>query len=128
MTNDKTSIESIAPITVTMVGSGGGTGDGAPISNNQMLHTPDHQPNVIVKVVTPIVALLIRFGNAYVTALVGLVTVGLTTDALPAADFYHLVVRCAGLSLAGPAVAAAKDAITIFQGLEKKFPLLTGSV
>lgn len=123
----KTIQQPIADVVVTLVGSGTGDG-GAPIQSGQVLKTPDSQPNVIVRVITPIVAILVRFANAYVTALLGLVTVGLTTDALPAADFYHLVLRCAGLSLAGPCVALGKDLVTILGNLEKKYPLLTGSV
>lgn len=117
----------ITPLVVTMVGTGTGDG-GAPIPTGTTAVTPDHQPNLIVQVISPLVAVLVRFANAYVTTLVGLVTVGLTTDALPAADFGALVWRCASLSLAGPAVSGAKDIITILGGLEKKFPLLTGNV
>jgi len=118
--------EPIPPVVVTMVGTG--TGDGGAPMQNQTLVTPDHQPNVIVQIVTPVVALSVRFVNAYLTALVGLVMAGATTNAIPAADFGHLLVKCAGLSLAGPVIALVKDLITILTGLEKKFPIATGSV
>lgn len=112
-------------VTVAMIG----TGDGGKLPTGTEAVTPDpHQPNIVVKVVTPVLAILIRFANAYVTALIGLVTVGLTTDALPAADFGVLVIRCTGLAIAGPAVSLAKDIVTILGGLEKKYPLATGSV
>ena len=117
----------IQPLPVTVIGVRS-EGTGAPITNGQVIQTPDHQPNLVVKVVTPIVAIVIRFANAYLTALLGLVTVGLTTDAIAAPDFLHLVERCAGLALAGPCVALAKDLITILSGLERKYPLATGSV
>lgn len=126
MTDEQMKVAPIAPVTVTLIGSG--TGDGSPIPNNSMLRTPDHQPNIIVKVVTPLAAVLIRFVNAYATVWVGLVTVGLTTDELPAADFAHLAWKCAGLSLAGPIVSAVKDCITILGNLEKKYPIATGNV
>jgi hypothetical protein len=124
---DKTVPQTIEPVVVTMVGTGTGDG-GAPIPNGLSLTTPDHQPNIVVKVVAPLAAMAIRFANSYVTTLVGLVTVGLTSDVLPASDFGHLIARCAGLSLAGPGVALMKDIITILGNLEKKYPLLTGSV
>lgn len=112
-------------VTVAMIG----TGDGGKLPAGTEAVTPDpHQPNIIVQVVSPLLAIAIRFANAYVTALIGLVTVGLTTDALPAKDFEALVMRCAGLAIAGPAVSLAKDVVTILSGLEKKFPLLSGSV
>jgi len=115
----------VEPMVVSIVG----TGDGSKLASGTIATTPGaHQPNVIVQVVTPIAALGIRFANAYVTTLVGLVTVGVTTDALPAQDFAHLVVKCCSLSLAGPGVALGKDLITILGRLERKYPLLTGSV
>jgi hypothetical protein len=119
----KITTEPLAPITVAMIG----TGDGR--TPYGVIETPgEHKPNLLIMVVSPLAAILIRFANSYVTALLGLVTVGLTTDAIPAADFYHLVARCAGLSLAGPCVALGKDIVTILGNLEKKYPLLTGSV
>lgn len=129
MTDEKmTPATPIESVKVVMI-SGTGTGDGgAPIPSGQMAVTPDHQPNLVVQVVTPIVAIAIRFANAYLTALVGLVLAGMTTDALGTQDFSHLVVKCTSLSLAGPAVALAKDLITILSGLERKFPLATGSI
>jgi hypothetical protein len=123
---EKTVARPIEPVVVTMVGSG--TGDGAPIPSGMVVKTPDHQPNLVVQVVTPLAAVLIRFANSYLTTLIGLVTVGLTTDALPAKDFGHLVLRCVSLSLAGPAVGFGKDIITILSGLEKRFPISTGNV
>lgn len=125
MPDEKTSVQPIAPLPITMIGT---SGAGSPMVDGQVVVTPDHQPNIVVRVVTPLVAIAIRFANAYLTALLGLVTVGLTTNAITAPDFLHLVVKCAGLSLAGPCVALAKDAITVLGGLEKRFPLLTGSV
>lgn len=123
MTDDK--MTPIEPIKVAVIGTG--TGDGSPMTS-QMLVTPDHQPNVMVKIVTPLVAIGIRFANAYLTALVGLVLAGSTTTAIPAKDFGDLLLKCASLSLAGPVVALVKDIITILTGLERKFPLATGSV
>lgn len=116
----------IAPLPVVLVGVR--ENEGAPIQNGQVIETPDHQPNLVARVIAPIVAIAVRFANAYLTALVGLVTVGLTTDMLPATDFLHLVIKCAGYSLAGPCVSLIKDLITIFGKLERKFPLLTGNV
>lgn len=137
MTGDKPNEPAVAPaiepIQIAMVGtigtgSGTGTGAGHPITDGTVITTPDHMPNIVARVITPLAAILIRFANAYVTALIGLVTVGLTSDALPASDFAHLVIRCAGLSLAGPGVALMKDLVTILGNLEKKYPLLTGNV
>ena len=117
----------IQPLPVTMIGVRE-DGTGVPMTDGQVVVTPASQPNLVIRVITPIVAISVRFVNAYITTLVGLVTVGLTTDVLPTADFGQLVLRCASLSLAGPCVSLAKDLITILGGLERKYPLSTGSV
>lgn len=127
MPEEKLAQQPIENLPVTLIGVRTDN-SGAPIVSGQVIVTPANQPNLVVQVVTPLMALIVRFANAYVTALVGLVTVGLTTDALPAADFAQLVVRCSSLALAGPCVALAKDLITILSGLERKFPIATGSV
>lgn len=127
MPDEKTSLQPIAPLPITMIGVRD-EGTGSPITNGQIVVTPDHQPNLVVRVVTPLVAIAVRFANAYLTSLVGFVTAGLTTNMIQAPDFLHLVIKCAGYSLAGPCVALAKDLVTILSGLEKRFPLATGSV
>lgn len=114
----------IPPVAVTLVG----TGDGAPMANGQVVNTPDHQANLVVQVVTPLMAIIIRFANAYLTALVGLLIGGPTTGLIPASDFWHLIVVSSGLALAGPIVGAIKDVITILTGLERKYPIETGNV
>ena len=117
--------EPVLPITVAVIG---GTGDGGnPIPSGTIAKTPDSQPNLVIAVVTPIAAIAIRFGNNYLTSLLGLITAGVT-GAIKAEDFGHLLLTCAGLALAGPAVMLIKDVITIFSGLEKRYPLTTGSI
>lgn len=91
--------------------------------------TPGHLPNLVVKVVTPLMAVLVRFINQFLTTLGGLLAVGVTTKGtLPSDDFMHLVVTCASLSVATAGVGAIKDCVTIFSKLEQKFPLGTGSI
>jgi hypothetical protein len=116
----------ITPVTVTMVGTGAGNGN--PIPSGTTLVTPDHQPNVIVKVVQPIVAISIRFANTFLTVLLGVLMGAMGTDVIQADDFLHLVYKCAGLSVAGAGMGLIKDLITVFGNLEKSNPLLTGSV
>lgn len=114
-----------APLKVTVIS---GTGDGTPIQTGTVGQTPDHQPNLVAVVVTPIAAITIRFINAYLSSLVGLVTGAGITGVIQASDFVHLVAKCAGLALAGPAVGLIKDLITVLTGLEKRYPLATGNV
>lgn len=116
----------IEPVKVTVIGTG--TGNGAPLTTGTTGTTPDHQPNLIVKVISPLMAILIRFINAYLTMLVSLVGAGMTTNIIPAADFLALVLACAKLSLAGAGLGAIKDCATVFSGLERSHPLSTGAV
>lgn len=125
--NSKESLPTpIPPVTVTMVGTG--SGGAAPIPSGTVLSTPDHQPNLIIKVVTPVKAITIRFINSYLTMLVSLVGAGMTTNIIPASDFLHLVYKCMALSLASAGLGLLKDLVTIFGKLEQTNPLLTGSV
>ncbi len=122
---EKTQTEAIPLVPVTIIG----TGDGSVPSTGTVAVTPrPSSPNLIITVVTPLMAISIRFANAYLTALVGLVLAGMTSNIIPANDFVSLVGRCATLSLAGPGVSLAKDLITVLGRLERKYPLATGSV
>jgi hypothetical protein len=113
-------------VVVTVIG---GTGNGgAPLTTGTKATTPDHQPNLVVRVINPLVALAVRFAYAYLTMLVGLVAAGQTSDIIPAKDFVDLVLACAKLSVAGAGFGLLKDCLTLFSQLEKKYPLATGSV
>lgn len=106
-----------------------GTGDTKKLVSGTEATTPNaHQPNIVVNVVTPIFALIIRFINVFLPVFSGVLLGALGTGLIPANDFLHLVYKCAGLSLSGTAVAFIKDLITIFGKLEQKYPILTGNV
>lgn len=122
MADDKTT--PIPPVTVAIIR--GGTG--APLTTGTVASTPDHQPNIVFTVISPLAAVLIRFAYDYLTMLVALVGAGMTTNVIPAADFAHLVLQCAKLSLAGAGLGALKNLVTIFGNLERKFPIASGSV
>lgn len=116
----------IEPITVAVIG---GTGDGTPLTSGTTGTTPDHQPNLVVQVVTPIAAITVRALNTFCITVVGLLTAGaMSHELIPAGDFIMTLRACAGLSLGVVIVGIIKDCATIFSGLEKKFPLGTGSV
>lgn len=127
----KTETVSVPPVAVTIIG---GTGDGSKPSRGidllggTIATTPGSQPNLLVTVVSPILAIVVRFANAFFTMLVALVGAAMTSNVIPADDFLHLVLKCATLSVAGAGLGALKDIVTIFGRLEGKFPLLTGSV
>lgn len=113
------------PIAVAVVGTGDGR---APMLAGATAVTPPHLPNLAILVVSPLLAIVIRFVNSYLTVLVGLVAAGMTSNVIPYTDFLDLVKQCAGLSIAGAGVGLLKDVLTIFTRLESKFPLATGNV
>ncbi len=122
---EKTITGPVEPVKVSIVG----TGDGGLPASGTIATTPGtHNPNLIVEVISPFVALLVRFLNVYIGNLVGLLAAAMTSHVITASDFWHLFLKCASLAVAGAVVLSLKDIVTIFAGLEKKFPLGTGSV
>jgi hypothetical protein len=125
----KVDVVPIPPVKVAVIE---GTSDGGlPLTHDTVAITPDHLPNVMIKVVTPIVAIVVRFGNLFGTQFVGLITAAMTPwggKLLYTQDFLHMVVLCASLAFPGAAVGLAKDLVTIFGKLENRYPLATGSI
>ena len=131
MTDTDKQIETGA-VSIAIIGTGTGDGGGvAPTPNGTVAKTPEGQPNLLVQVVAPTTAIVVRFVNLYLTVLVGLLAAGMTPEGgklLYTSDFWHLCVRCASLALPGAAVGFVKDVITVFGRLEGKYPLGTGSI
>lgn len=124
MTDKMSSAEPMGPLQVTVIG----TGDANKIDSGTVGTTPKGEPNMIVTVINPVVAILVRFGNAFLTILSGLIAAEMVTNVIPYTDFGSLVIACAKLSVSGAGVGLIKDLVTVFGRLEHKFPLLTGSV
>ena len=116
----------VEPVTVAIIG----TGDGSKLPSGTIAETPGaHEPNVIVKVVTPIVALMVRFGYDWCVSFSGsMLAGGVTTKVLPHTDLESMLWAAAILATSIAGVGAVKNAATVFSGLEKKFPLASGSV
>lgn len=118
-----------SPVTVAIVGTGSG---GANIPNNTRATTPSNAtPDLLIQVVSPLLAIGIRFANTFFTTLVGLIVAAMTPAGgalLYTGDFFHLVITCSSLAVPGAALGLIKDLVTIFGKLEGKYPLLTGSV
>jgi|SRR6185436_20304763 len=117
-----TTTEVMPPVPITVIGNSDGLVTGTKAT------TPPDQPNLVVNVVQPVVALVVRFVNVYVGNVVGLLAVGMTSDALAAPDFLQLLLKCASLGVAGAVVLSLKDIVTVFGRLEQRFPLASGSV
>lgn len=135
---EKSSTEPIANLTVPIIGVRT-EGTGTPLVDGQVIVTPDHQPNLVMQIVGPVTALLVRNVYLYLKSLLGTLTTTMGTAVIPtggnpvleamhALTFVQLLVTAAGLAVAPTAIGILGDLITIFSGLEKKFPLATGSV
>ncbi len=115
--------ESIPAAPVVLVSRGTGAGTLAP---DTVITTPDHQPNVIIKVVTPLWVIFIRSFRVFLQTLLGLLTAAMVAPkALPAEDFMHLLTLCASLSVASAGVCIIQNGIELLGQLDQKFPTLT---
>lgn len=103
-----------------------GTGDGG--IQNGLATTLGPAPNLLVTVVGPVAAIVVRFVNVFFTVLSGLVSAGMVTNVLPVDDFQALVVVSSKLAVSAATFGMFKDIVTIFGRLETKYPLLTGSI
>lgn len=102
-----------------------------PAQTSAVAVTPGTNPDIVVNVVRPALALVVRFCNAFLTTWAGLVVAAMTPAGgrlLYTTDFLHTAAICASLAFPGAAVALIKDLVTIFGKLETKFPLMTGNV
>jgi hypothetical protein len=110
----------------------GGTGEGgAPLTTGTVGQTPDHQPNIVVKVVQPIIAILVRFGHTFLLTFSGSIGLSLTPvggQLMPASDLEQRLTHAALIGLSAAAAGLLKDLITIFGRLENKYPIWTGNV
>lgn len=104
-----------------------GTGDASKLESGMVAVTPGaNQPNLVMQVFSPVVAVAIRFGYDWVKAFLGTAVVGKMAEGgvpnlnvLQAAILSATVIALIGLLY---------NLATVFSGLEKKYPLLTGSV
>ena len=126
MTVEPSKTEPIQPVPVTIIGTLADSG----LTTGTIATTPgSHQPNLVAQVVTPIVAILVRFGNTFCVSLAGsLMAGGLTVKVMPHTDFIGLVEPSVFLAACIAGVGLIKDSATVFSGLEKRFPLSSGSV
>lgn len=114
----------VSPVQVAVIG---GTGDGGMPLAGGLAKTIGDQPNLVVTIISPMVAILVRFVNLYLVTLSGLLTAG-GFGLLPLGDFVHAMHTASLASLVPASIGFIKDLVTVFGRLENKFPLLTGSV
>jgi hypothetical protein len=122
-------MQDLTALKVTMIGTGDGT---TSPEHGTVATTPGRAPNLVVIVVRPVVAVLVRFAHAYVAGLVALLAAIPATQgtgvAVPFTDFLDLLAKSSTLALAGPCLEALRDVVTLFSRLKDKYPLMSGNV
>lgn len=114
------SVQNPAPSTAVVV-------SGTAFKIGQTLDTPHGEPNVVVTVITPLVAILVRATKAYVQTLLGLLSAsafGMASTVLPAGDFLHTLKVCAGLSVASGVMSLLTNISVLLTALGDRFPIL----
>ncbi len=122
--NEPQNAESQKPIVVTVLGTGtDGTGSA---SKPAIIQTPDGQPNIEIKVVKPLVLIGVRALRVFFQSILALLTAGPATGLITAADFGHLVMKCASLSVAAAGVCVLQNAIELLARFDQSNPTLAG--
>ena len=122
----------VEPVVVTVIQHG----DASRLTSDTVGKTLGaNVPNLVTQVVTPMRAIVIRFIYLFMTTLTGFLSLKMAPDtqnmvieSIKAADFYTLVVVGSSVALSSAMWGAFKDFTTIIGGLEKKYPLASGSV
>lgn len=126
-----------APVTISIVGTGDVQGGGvAPTPDGTIAKTPVGQPNLRINVVTPIIAILVRFVHLFLTTFVGVLTAagigavaGIdSTNMLAVTDLAGALKNGAWIGLSVGAMGGLKDLVTVFGRLEGRYPLISGSI
>lgn len=100
---------------------------GSAYTMGQSLQTPPGHPDVVVTVITPLVAILVRAAKAYLQTLLGLLsagTLGMASNVLPAGDFVHTLKVCAGLSVASGVMSLLTNVSVLLTAIGDRFPIL----
>jgi hypothetical protein len=102
------------PVTALMIG----TGD-AGTPKTQLIETPPGQPDILMKRITPLIALLARAGSVFFTTMSGQIGAG-------AIGVIHGQTWQDSALISASAAAAATiwSLATIFGNLEKRYPIL----
>ena len=118
------------PVQISIVG---GTGSGGDVSNTppkMMAETASGQPDFVVNIIRPSLAIFVRFIHLFLTTFVGALTAaGIGGEnLLGATDFQGVVQHGALMALSVGGTGFLKDLVTVFSRLEGKYPLMTGSI
>ncbi len=112
----------VEPVTVVVTG----TGDGSKLPTGTVATTAGvHQPNVVIKVITPIAMMLVRASKAFMISWLAIMPAAGATGIIPSHDFWDLAMKAAGLSVGVAVVAAGNALLEILTKLDQRFPSWT---
>jgi len=81
---------------------------------------------VYLKALQPITIILVRAGRVFLQTLLGLLTAGTVAPSLlPAADFTHLLLKCASLSVGASVICVIQNLIELLGKFDQSHPTLT---
>lgn len=121
-TEKTTQSRPVEPMQVTIIG----TGDGSRLPTGTEAKTEgEHQPNVVMNVVTPIMAMLVRGTKAFMVSWLGIMPVAGMTGIIPFTTFWDLTIKAAGLSVGVGVMASGNMFLEILTKLDQKFPTWT---
>ena len=113
------------PVTISIVGTGNSEGGGvAPTPDGTIATTPGEQPNLLVNVVPPVIAIAVRFVNQWLIAFGGFIGADVITPDLFSLDLRQMALAALATALIG----LIKNLITVFGRLEGRYPLFTGTI
>lgn len=120
----KSSTSDLVPVHALVIGSG--TGDGGSVKNNAVGETPENQPNIVIRTITPLMVTTIRAGKIYVQTLLGLITAGaVKPELLGVHDFTAVLYSAAYLSVASAGMSVLTSALELLTELNQKYPRLS---
>lgn len=118
--SDKVAMTPLEPIKVTVVGTP--RDENAP--RTQLVETPEGQRDVLIKYVSPMIAILVDFGVTFLTVLVAAVSAASTTTTiLPYSDLRDLAYKTGALAMSGALAGLGKNLLALLIRLKKQFPL-----
>ncbi len=115
----------LPPVAVTVIGT---KGDAIPADGTIATVASPSAPNVQIRTITPFIAVLIRFCNNFSLGMAGSLGAVWGTGYIPFTGAVDGFRKAFVMTLIVVIPVMLKDVATAFSGLEKKYPLATGSI
>lgn len=126
MTDKVTESAPLAPVSVTMIGTGDVSGGPSPLATGVVATTPmANQPNIRLVIITPIVIIAVRAFRVFLQTLLATLTAA-ATGVMPAGDFFALLMACASISVGASVFCIIQNVIELLARFDQSHPTLAG--